>query len=79
MLPGIGKDLMRRLSLVSGAKTSKTDSRSRHVSEARYLTCRLMGMLAGTLETARPGGRAHRIATLSVCTIRWKARSPRLR
>jgi len=36
--------------LVSGAKTSKTDSRSLHVSEARYLT-----VLAGTLETGAAG------------------------
>ena len=45
---------MRMNKLVKGAKTSKTDSRSRHVSEARYLTYRAMGMLAGTREMARP-------------------------
>src|SRR5689334_9358687 len=33
-------------------------------------------MLAGTLERARPGDRAQRMATLSVCMIRWKVRSP---
>jgi hypothetical protein len=48
---------MRMNKLLKGAKTSKTDSRRHHVSEARYLTYRTMGMLAGTLETTRPGRR----------------------